>query len=73
MLITKKKAGDRPTFFLMFDFLFFTEAQVTGITQTRDDVGVAVEFGIHGCAPECGGILREHLAYIVNAGLSSDD
>ena len=53
--------------------LFFTKAEVAGITQTRDDVGVAVEFGIHSGAPQGGDVLREHLAYVVNAGLSCND
>ena len=50
--------------------LFFAEAEVTGISQTGNDVGVAVELGVNCGTPECGGILREHLAHIVNAGLS---
>ena len=50
--------------------LFFAEAQVTGITQTGDDVSVAVELGIDCGAPQGCDVLREHLAYIVNTGLS---
>ena len=53
--------------------LFLTEAEVTGITQTGDDVSVAVEFGIHSGAPQGCDVLREHLAYIVNTGLSRNN
>ena len=53
--------------------LFLAEAEVTGITQARNDVGVAVEFGIHGGTPQGCDVLREHLAYVVNASLSSND
>jgi hypothetical protein len=52
--------------------LFFTEAEVTSITQTGYDVGVAVEFGIDCGTPQGCYILREHLAYVVNAGLSGN-
>ena len=50
--------------------LFLTEAEVAGITKARYDVGVAVEFGIDCSAPQGCDVLREHLADVVNAGLS---
>ena len=52
--------------------LFFAEAEVTGITQTGNDVGVAVEFGIDCSAPQGCYILREHLAYVVYTCLSGN-
>ena len=53
--------------------LFFTEAEVAGITQTWNDVGVAVQLRIHCGAPESYIVLREHLAHVINTSLSCYD
>ena len=40
---------------------FDAEGKVSGVSESRNDVGVIVEDGVHGCDPECDVVFRERL------------
>ena len=51
---------------------FDAEGKVSGVSESRNDVGVIVEDGVHGCDPECDVVFGERLFEVFDAFLCGD-